>query len=181
MSSRGEDDLEATFRQLAAEVPRLSTHDDEFVLNRDNLPVPPRALSTDALWFRPPGWHVYNNFPVPSINLCIDKVGCRLLGLLILAAVFHPEPETIELHLRHHDAQVDLLRVRHEQRSWNGYYTTVPESFSYWPGRNERHPWTQASGDRGEVPGMEVTTRDELGPINRSDWMAGCDTVVGFG
>jgi hypothetical protein len=35
-----EDDLESTFRDIAAALPRLSTYDDEFVLSRDNLPVP---------------------------------------------------------------------------------------------------------------------------------------------
>ena len=176
-----QDDLESTFRDIAAALPRLTTYDDEFVLSRDNLPVPPRELSTEALWFRRRGWHVYNNFPVPRIDLCIDKPGCRLLGLLILAVVFHPEPETVDLHLRHHGAQVDLLRVRHEPESWNSYYRTIPESFSYWPGTSDRHPWAQARVDQVALPLIEVTTRDELGPINAPDWMGHCDTVIGFG
>jgi hypothetical protein len=180
MQSLG-DDIEAVFGDIAAEVPRLSTHDAEFVFSRGNLPSPPSEVSTNALWFRPPLWHTYNSFPVPSVDLCIDKSGCRLLGLLILAVVFHPEPETVELHLRHHESQIDLLRVRHEQASWSAGYKTTPESYSYWPGMNERHPWAGWWANRAELPVIEITTRDELGPVNRRDYLAGCDTVIGFG
>jgi len=174
------DDLGAVFGDLAANLPRLTTHDAEFLFSAENLPVPPTDLSTDALWFRMPGWHIYNTFPVPSVNLCIDKSGCRLLGLLILAVVLHPEPETVEAHLRHHPAQIELLRIKHQQKSWNADYKTVPESFSYWPGPSERHPWDSWTR-HFERPLIEITTRDELGPVNTSDWLAGCDTVVGFG
>lgn len=175
------EDLEAWFGEIAAEIPRLSTYDAEFVFSRANLPIPPSELTTDALWFRQPHWHTYNSFPVPMVDLCVDKSGCRLLGLLILAVVLHPEPETVELHLRHHESQIDLLRVRHEQESWNADYKTTPESFSYWPGENDRHPWTGWWVDRADRPKIEITTRDELGPVNRRDFLAGCDTVIGFG
>lgn len=175
------DDLEEVFGDVAARVPRLSTHEEWFVFSRDTLPKPPLELSTDALWFRLPGWHTYNSFPVPSVDLCIDKSGCRLLGLMILAVVFHPEPETVELHLRHHQSQIDLLRVRHEQGSWSARYKTTPESYSYWPGKNERHPWNGWWVNRAELPLIEITTRDELGPMGRRGFLADCDTVIGFG
>ncbi len=181
------DELESIFGDIAAKIPRLSTHDAEFEFNSGNLPVPPSELSTNALWFRLAGWHTYNSFPVASIDLCITKPGCRLLASLILAVVFHSEPETVELHLRHHSARVDLLRVRHEQQSWTADYKTTPESFSYWPGENARHPWTGAGhradyvASRTHLPMIEITTRDELGPMGKEDFLADCDTVVGFG
>jgi hypothetical protein len=174
------DDLEGWVEETAAAIPRLSTHDAEFALSRANLPVPPSEVSTDALWFRQPHWHTYNNYPVPIVDLCINKSGCRALGLLILAVVLHPEPETVEVHLRHHDSQINLLRVRHEQVSWNADYKTTPESFSYWPEEVARHPWIERS-NRAELPLVEITTRDELGPINTRDILSGCDTVIGFG
>jgi hypothetical protein len=175
-----EDDLGTIFRQLAGSIPQMSTHEEEFVFNRENLPKLPTELSTSELWFRQPGWHVYNTFPVPIVSLCITKSGCRLLGLLILSVVFHPEPETVELRLCHHQSQINVLRVRHEQGSWNAPYKTTPESFAYWPEPTERHPWA-GTKNRSDLPRIEITTPDELGPLSDSDWLSGCDTVIGFG
>ena len=167
------DELESIFGDIAAKsrgsAPTMPSSSSTAAICH----VPPSELSTNALWFRLAGWHTYNSFPVASIDLCITKPGCRLLASLILAVVFHSEPETVELHLRHHSARVDLLRVRHEQQSWTADYKTTPESFSYWPGENARRPWTGAGhradyvASRTHLPMIEITTRDELGPMGK--------------
>lgn len=176
-----EHDLESTFGELAATLPRRTTEDVEVDFSRDNLPRPPAALSTRAFWFRRPYLHTYNNFPVPGIDMCIDKPGCRLLGLLILAVVLHPEPEMVEVALQHHPAQINLLRIRHEQKSWLADYKTIPESFSYGPAPVERHPWDHFGINRADLPMIEITDRSELGPTDMAKWHSATDTIVGFG
>jgi len=133
----------------------------------------------------------YNSYPMPAVDICIDKEECSLLAVLILASVLHPDSEAIDLHLVHHDMQLDLLRLRVTD-TWPDFRST-PESFSYIAvspvstnrkgmGSEIMHPrWTENGAPSSELPVLEITTRDELGTSGKSRWPEGCDTMVGFG
>ena len=120
-------DLSELYGELASQLP--IREDEEILLCRDNIPQPPSEIATTRFWFRRPGFKFYDNYPVPMTDLCIDREGCALLALLILARVFYPEPEAIDVHLTHHDMQLDLLRLRVTD-DWPDY-RCVPESFTY--------------------------------------------------
>ena len=182
-------DLAEVYGELLNKLP--AHEDDEFIFSRENVPRPPSELSTSRLWFRRPGFKFYNSYPVPAVDICIDKEGCSLLAVLILACVLHPDPESIDLHLVHHDMQLDLLRLRVTD-TWPDFRST-PESFSYIAespvsknpkgmGSEILHPpWTENGAPPSELPMVEITTRDELGTSGKSHWPEGCDTVVAFG
>ena len=183
-------DLSEVYGELAGLLPKRE--DEEIVLSRDKIPKPPGALATTRFWFRRPSFKFYNNYPVPGASLCIDREGCALLALLILARVFYPEPEAIEVRLTHHDMQLDLLRLRVTD-DWPAY-RRIPESFTYVAGslrsKNTEesggshilHPcWTENAVPPSELPMVEITTRDELGTVDGRPWPEGYDTVVAFG
>lgn len=183
-------DLSDVYGELASLLPKRE--DEEIVLSRDNVPEPPGKVVTTRFWFRRPGFKFYDNYPVPRTDLCIDQEGCALLALLILARVFYPEPEAIDVHLTHHDMQLDLLRLRVSD-DWPEY-RRIPESFTYVAeslssqntdesgGSHILHPlWTEHAIPPTELPMVEITTRDELGTADRRPWPDGYDTVVAFG
>jgi hypothetical protein len=183
-------DLSEVYGELASLVPKRE--DEEIVLSRDNIPEPPAAISTSRFGFRRPGLKFYDNYPVPRASLCIDRGGCALLALLTLARVFYPEPEAIDVHLTHHDMQLDLLRLKVTD-DWPAY-RCIPESFTYVAksqrsknteesgGSHILHPdWTENAVSPLELPMVEITTRDELGTVHGRPWPEGYDTVVAFG
>jgi hypothetical protein len=116
------------------------------------------------------GMHFYNSFPVDSVDLCIDKRHCTTLGLLLLSVLFHPESATVDIELTDPASWIRHLRVRcqspeiHEY--WEGF-ETLPRCFGYRPSAVTRHPWSQQlPSDPYDLPRLEVTTQDEMGPIN---------------
>lgn len=175
-------DLAEVYGEVGSQLPRRADEDWEIVFSRENVPQPPPELSTSRFWFRRPGLKFYDNYPVPVVDVCIDKEGCRLLALLILARVLYPYPEVVDVHLSHHDMQLDLLKLRVEN-PWPDYRST-PESLTYYtnPVTEKHPPWTKHGVPPSELPKVEISTRDELGPMGREGpWPAGCDTVRGFG
>ena len=120
-------DLSELYGELASLLPRRE--DEEIVLSRDNIPEPPDEVATTRFWFRRPVFKFYDNYPVPVASLCIDQEGCALLALLILARVFYRDPGAIDVHLTHHDMQLDRLRLRVSD-DWPEY-RCIPESFTY--------------------------------------------------
>jgi hypothetical protein len=183
-------DLSELYGELASQLPRQEG--EELLLSRDNIPRPPNEVTTTRFWFRSPAFKFYDNYPVPRADLCIDKKGCALLALLILARVLYPEPEAIDVHLTRHDMQLDLLRLRVAD-DWPDY-RCIPESFTYVAepllstnseesgGSHIIHPrWTENAVPPRELPMVEITTRDELGTVDGRSWPEGYDTVVAFG
>jgi hypothetical protein len=137
-------------------------------------------MTTDLLWFRRPTFHLYDNLPVPMIDMCTDRAGSQLLALLILAVVLH-QSDPVDLQLVHHESQADLLRLR--VRVDDLHYLTRPQFVSYSPAplAGSYPPWAGANVSATEFPSIEITTRDEMGVQKMSEWEQRCDTVVGFG
>ena len=165
-------DLERIFGPLADTMPDLVIDGDpkSFVLSADNLPETPASICCDQIWMRSAGLHFYNNVPVDGVDLCIDKRSSRILGLLLLSVVFHPEPVKVDIELTHPASWISHLRVRHETPMPDEYadgYEALPGFFGYRPGEGGRHPWLQTlPRDPYHLPRLEVTTQDEMGPVN---------------
>ena len=165
-------DLERLFGPLADTIPNRVIDDDtgSFVLSAENLPETPASICCDQIWMRLAGLHFYNSVPVDGIDLCIDKRSSRTLGLLLLSVVFHPEPVKVDIELSHPASWISHFRVWHETPRPHEYsegYETLPGFFGYRPSEVGRHPWLQSlPPDPYQLPRLEITTQDEMGPIN---------------
>ena len=178
------DELTDLFGHLAAELPHsYDANGDSVTMSAKTLPQPPETLTADSLWMRRVGFHSYNDFPIPGVDLCIDKPSCRNLGLLIFAVLFHPQPTTVEVRLTHPSSQIKKLRVRYEHP---GDQTIglgqTPTQFTYYSDEVSRHPWvrghTWQEPDPSRLPHVEITTEAE-GFVNWEPTQM--DTVIGFG
>jgi hypothetical protein len=173
-------DLERLYGPLAATLPVVRDANDyrPVVLSAENLPCPPSTLHTDRLWWRNPGLWCYDEFPIPIVSLCLDKPTARHLGLLILAVLMHPYPQTTEVVSNHPATQIQYLRVRYEHPSPEEHWglASVPEFFVYVSSLPMRHPWTESPVS--EMPTVTLTNQAEItGTFDRMT----IDTVVGFG
>jgi hypothetical protein len=176
----GRTDLEAAFGALADSLPRhiLDGDSESFVFTRHNLPQPRDMMLGDQFWLRRVGLRFYDNFPNDGLDLCIDKRSSTLLGLLLLASVFHPEPATIDVELTHPASKIRHLRLRYEQPreqpGVGGYahgYTTTPDFFAYRAGPVERGPWANSQpADPSDLPRLQITSEDEMGPMSWSEF-----------
>jgi hypothetical protein len=171
-------DLEDVFGDLADTLPS-ATEDEGFTFTKWNIPEPPLLLSTRSIWTRGTAFYFRNHFPIPAIEFCIEKRACQLLGLLILAELFHPDLEPVEVLFGHHPTRVERLRIRHEGDHLFPFYQTLPESFTYIPETVERYPL--AGRPVRTLPIVSLTTADEYRPQYMPKWQLEVDTVVGFG
>jgi hypothetical protein len=169
------DDLETVFGALADSLPRhiLDGDSESFVFTKENLPQPPATMVSDQFWMRRVGLRWYDNFPNDGLDLCIDKRSCTTLGLLLLAAVFHPEPATVDVELTHPASRIRHLRIRYKQpneqagtTSYAEGYATTPAFFAYRGSAVERGPWANNQpADPADLPRLQITTEDEIGPV----------------
>lgn len=122
---------------------------------------------------------MYNgDYPVPGVDLSIDKPSCRHLGLLILAVLMHREPATVELRLDHPASQIRFFRVRHEHPDPEVLTGLAmrPTFFVYVPELPEKHPFT------GELPSdLPVLTLTQETEVTNGFDPSSVNTVVGFG
>ncbi len=171
MESNG-DDLERLFGDTANGLPDhvIDGNTRSVIFTAETLPTSPQTITCDAIWMRLVGLHFYNSFPVDSSDLCIDKRHCTLLGLLLLSVLFHPEPTTVDVELTHPASWIRHLRIRYQQPEVHEYsegYETLPLVVAYRPSTVERHPWSeQLPPDPFHLPSLQITTPDEIGPIN---------------
>lgn len=150
------DDLQRLFGGLAQAVLTItSTPDGAFLFSAETLPVPPADITTDRLYIET-GIHEYGEcFAVDMVTWYAHKETFRDLALLILATVFHPEPEQVRIHVTHPASQVTSVLVRCEGAApdrWLGDYRTRPVSFRYAPEEVQRLPWYEQPLGPGELP-----------------------------
>jgi hypothetical protein len=136
-------DLDDLFSDVASTLPRVNDPDgDSLTLSASLLPRSPETLTTNRFWMPHVGFHFYNGFPVPSVNLCIDKSSCRNLALLIFSVLFHPEPSIVEVRLNHPSSQIKRLRVRYEHPDPDHQgLAVIPAHFTYSTDDVHRQPW----------------------------------------
>jgi hypothetical protein len=180
LSTIGDCDLEATFGALASCLPEDAGGEPGWLkLSADNLPVPKSDLVTSRLcmtW----GYHLYNDHPVESISIELDKATCRHLGLLILSCIFHREPERVVVHLRHPRSKITRLILEYgwddDERSG---YVSQPLCFNYYPELPARHPWFNTALMPRDLPVLSLTNEEEM--VIRPEDFPGRNVAVGFG
>lgn len=182
-------DLETIFGALAD---RLPQHDDAkaedapdwiTVFNAENLPRPRAELCSDNLSMRRSSWD-YGSTPFEGVNLCASKRALRLLGLLILAKVFHDEPTHVTLQLGMPAVETDeavrqLVLNYYCDTSERLGYITKPDLFRYMPNEVDKHPWHGSALQPLDMPILYLTGPDwEMGRMGASEKL---ETSVGFG
>lgn len=180
LSTDGHCDLEATFGALASSLPEDSEGEPGWLrLSADNLPVPGRELATSRLcmsW----GYHLYNDHPVESVSIEVDKATCRHLGLLILSCIFHREPGRVVVHLQHPRSKITRLILDYEwddeERSG---YVSQPLCFNYRPELPARHPWFDTNFRPRDLPVLGLTNEEEM--VFRPEDFPARNVAVGFG
>ena len=174
-------DLEATFGALASSLPEDSEEEEPgwLKLSASNLPVPESDLVTSRLcmtW----GYHLYNNYPVESVSIEVDKATCRHLGLLILSCIFHREPERVVVHLRHPRSKITRLVIESEWDNDERFgYVSQPLCYNYWPKLPARHPWANTAYKPHNLPVLRLTNEEDL--VLRPEDFPGRNVAVGFG
>ena len=130
--------LEEVFRSLADTLPEQE--EVPFTLNAVTLPQTPAIVTTDQLIIRA-GQHAYHSYThscVDALHFHASKRTYRLLGLCLLAKVFHAEPVSIHIMLTHPQSTVRAMLLDYDQiQGWNliAQYDTRPHQFTY-----EAHP-----------------------------------------
>ncbi len=180
-------DLEEVFGALADQVPEPDeseeNEDGDILFNADNLPRPPAELRTSRLAMQR-GFHDYSSTPYESLSLYADKRTLRLLGLLILAKLFHEEPAHVGLQLGMPGDGEASGAIRRLILDYHSYeppfygYVTKPHRFRYLPGRPDKHPWFRSQLMPLHMPILYVTGESwDVGRVPGEK----LDTAVGFG
>ncbi|MEM8529736.1 MAG: hypothetical protein AAGF95_02780 [Chloroflexota bacterium] len=175
--------LQDVYIKLAREVPEKLDGNEEMAFSRDNLPKPPVELDTDRLVIHKT-YHAYNFcFRVDMLKFYAQKEVYRMLGLLTLSVVFHPEPTRVILRLTHPASDIKRIMIEyaHNDRPNRNYpgYSTVPSCFYYSPTPTSRHPWSQDWFDPDDLPCFWLTNHEDM-VIDEEQWK-NRDTILGFG
>lgn len=173
--------LENIFGDLAARLPLSSDGNESFTFTFETLPVPPSQIETQNLYIKK-GSHIYHpSFKIDSIGFNARKETYRYLGLLILAAVFNPQPSEIIVKLTH--AESDILNLIIEYKHFDlvslySGYRTKPFYFEYYPALSWKHPFDKCI-DPQHLPCFSLTNMEDF-QNSDNDWK-NRDTVRIFG
>lgn len=179
------DDLERLFGELSHSVmTATAAPDGTFLFSAETLPISPADITTDRLYIET-GIHEYEEcFVVDMVTWYAHKETFRHLALLILATVFHPEPEQVHVHVTHPASQVTSVLVRCDGAApdrWLGDYCTRPVSFLYAPEEVRRIPWYDQPLGPDDLPRFCLRS-DPSRPYPRDEQRRReRDIVAGFG
>lgn len=172
--------LNALYGDLAAALPTDLVDSPKFVLDPATLPRTPRELETDAVVIRTAVWPLDHGL-IDVIEISARRPTIRQLGLLVMASVFLPGGDHIDLRLVHPASIVRLLRLE----AWpDGEFglETAADAFHYWVEQPGLHPWQdEGHRDPGDLPRAVVTWSDPAGNCRPFDGRDERDVVEGFG
>lgn len=187
-------DLEKIFGDLATRLPVFTDGGDftvwlqkpvgeneSYTFTSESLPVPPSQIETQNLYITK-GSHVYHPaFKIDSIGFNARKETYRYLGLLILAAIFHPQPSEIIVKLNHPESDILNLIIQYKHIDlvtlYSGYWTK-PFYFQYYPELTWKHPFDKCI-DPQHLPCFSLTNVEDF-QNSDDDWKKR-DTVRIFG
>ncbi len=139
-------DLEKNFGSLAEQLPHAANGNESFTFTIENLPVLPSVLETQNLYVKR-SQHTYNEscrYDLVYFNAHKDTY--RFLGLLILSAVFHPQPSNVLVKLNHPESDITNLSIEFPHSIFpnlpSGYHTK-PFAFEYYPAISWKHPFDE--------------------------------------
>lgn len=151
------------------------------ILSASNLPQPQEYLEINNLVIRK-GSHCYDNsYRVDAVDFFASNEIYAHFGLLIMAAVFWPEPSRIQLNLTNSasDIKFVVLEYCHAPEHLTPGYHTRPHLFNYYPHAIHKHPWIDLNLARSELPRFRLSNiRDFL--HSNEDWEHR-DTIIGLG
>lgn len=173
-------DLEKIFGDLGARLPTSIDGNDSYTFTSENLPLPPSQMETQKLYIKK-SLHCYNDiFQIDKLYFNAQKETYRNLGLLILAAVFHPEPSEIIVKLNHAESDILNLIVEYKHfyldKIYPGYHTK-PVYFEYYPTLSWKHPFNECV-DPKHLPCFGLTHMKDF--LYKSNWESR-DTIRIFG
>ena len=174
-------DLENVFGELAARLPLSTDGSESFTFTSESLPVPPSQIETQKLYINK-STHTYNDsYKFDLLYFNAHKEIYRNLGLLILSAIFHPQPPEILVKLNHSESEISNLIIEYKHfDSVNPYpgYHTKPVYFEYYPALSWKHPFDKCISPR-DLPCFSLSNMECFLNSNK-DWK-NRDTVRIFG
>jgi hypothetical protein len=173
-------DLESIFSSLAKQLPLNTDGNESFTFSFESLPVPPEEVETENLYIKK-SQHTYNeSCRYDSLHFNAHKETYRFLGLLILSAVFHPQPSNVLVKLNHPESDITnfLIEFPHLElvNLSSGYYTK-PFAFEYYPAISWKHPFDKCVKPE-HLPCFSLSYMDAF-PITDEEWSKR-DTVKMF-
>jgi hypothetical protein len=164
----------AAFRQLTAALPE---DDHEVVLSALSLPEPPHHADLDDVVIIKSFHHHqgYLNARFDTLILFARPATLRMLGLLVLARLFHPKPTPIRLDLTHPASSIRALVLDFdpdEQATFVPGYRTRAESLTWWPKPSERFPLSDRPFPTWLLPAFNLTNEENVISAQPQDWEA---------
>lgn len=127
-------DLDTLFGPVIEQVPE--DLDDEYVFSASTLPQLPPVLTTDRLSIRI-GTHAYQSYTVnrvDGLHFQAHKQTYRMLGMCLLAKVFHAEPREVRIDLTNPHSAVRTLVLDYDQSEGSDFvsgYHKRPHQLTY--------------------------------------------------
>lgn len=157
----------------------------EVVFSSRTLPEPSELLTSDKLVIRR-GFHDYGSYRADYPQWYADKETYGRLGLLILAAVFHPRGADVRVSLMHKESEIDQLVLRGDNPA---YVYGLPElkiaplEYAYCPSQPRRHPWVLDDIHPDDLPFFDLTNHQEIAVTDEEraarNVLRGLGSVVG--
>ena len=173
-------DLQKLYKGILSRVPK--DEDDDIILDRRNLPVPAAHLCTDKI-VTEKRHHDYNTcFRADFLILYGGKRTLRLLGLHILAVIFHKDSSESVLELTHPETDIRHLIIEFEypdERDPAIGLSVRPLCFRYFPSQPQKHPWLNSYDSNLDLPLFELTNRSRC-VASEEEWIKR-DTIYGVG
>ena len=148
-------DLAKIFADLLKKIPHSTDGNECFSLCTKNLPLISEPVTSNQLYIKK-ATHGYNDFYiVDSPWFFANRETYRQLGLLILAKVFHPFSEKIQINLSDPRSEIKSLTIEYTERPLPEFvgYRTLPYGFVYYAELPSRHPFLKHGQ---EIPANEL-------------------------
>lgn len=164
-------DLKDIFGNLAESLPVATDGNESFTFMAETLPVSQAQVETPNLYITK-GSHIHHpSFKIDSIGFNAHKETYRYLGLLILSAIFHPQPSEVFVKLSHPESDISNLIVKYNHSELGrlcGGYHKKPFAFKYYPALTWKHPFDKCIEPRN-LPRFALTNLDDF-VISEDDW-----------
>ncbi len=173
--------LESIFGDLAARLPLSTDGNESLAFTSESLPIPPSQIETQNLYIKK-STHTYNDsYKFDLLYFNAHKETYRNLGLLILSAIFHPQPSEILVRLNHLESEISNLIIEYKHFNLDDLYPgyhTKPFYFEYYPALSWKHPFDKCINPR-DLPCFSLSNMERL--VCTDDEWNNRDTVRMFG
>jgi hypothetical protein len=182
-------DLEKLFKEVDNKLFIATNEGENFIFSSETLPIPLSKLETEQLVIKK-GQHFYSRVSSSDLEFTArydvirwqaHKETYKNLGLLILAVLFHPDIDQVNIELTHPLSEIKHLVVAysHPKLQHIDGYVSRPFALGYEPKQTEGYLNTVSNFQPSDLPCFYFANWNS--PIyNDAEWKS-CDTVIGFG